>query len=126
MRRSTNILQAPHSGGGCDIDDGSPAAPYHVRPDGLRRQENDVQFLAQGFVPLIKGHVAKGCHANASAIVVQDVDAARGTNGCLDPAIDGIFTRCRSEEHTSELQSLMRNSNAVFCLKKKTNNNITS
>src|SRR3546814_10452418 len=26
----------------------------------------------------------------------------------------------RSEEHTSELQSLMRNSNAVFCLKKKT------
>src|SRR3546814_5762678 len=27
----------------------------------------------------------------------------------------------RSEEHTSELQSLMRNSYAVFCLKKKTN-----
>src|SRR3546814_10042134 len=25
---------------------------------------------------------------------------------------------CRSEEHTSELQSLMRNSYAVFCLKK--------
>src|SRR3546814_4503250 len=33
---------------------------------------------------------------------------------------------CRSEEHTSELQSLMRISYAVFCLKKKkqnTNNN---
>src|SRR3546814_5219411 len=29
----------------------------------------------------------------------------------------------RSEEHTSELQSLMRISYAVFCLKKKTNNN---
>src|SRR3546814_4416635 len=28
---------------------------------------------------------------------------------------------CRSEEHTSELQSLMRISYAVFCLKKKTN-----
>src|SRR3546814_2670587 len=28
-------------------------------------------------------------------------------------------TRVRSEEHTSELQSLMRNSYAVFCLKKK-------
>src|SRR3546814_4853356 len=26
---------------------------------------------------------------------------------------------CRSEEHTSELQSLMRNSYAVFCLKTK-------
>src|SRR3546814_10501645 len=31
----------------------------------------------------------------------------------------------RSEEHTSELQSLMRNSYAVFCLKKKKINNNT-
>src|SRR3546814_5927338 len=31
----------------------------------------------------------------------------------------------RSEEHTSELQSLMRISYAVFCLKKKTKNTIT-
>src|SRR3546814_2523604 len=31
----------------------------------------------------------------------------------------------RSEEHTSELQSLMRISYAVFCLKKKTNNSTT-
>src|SRR3546814_3528717 len=31
-------------------------------------------------------------------------------------------TALRSEEHTSELQSLMRISYAVFCLKKKTNN----
>src|SRR3546814_7825890 len=30
--------------------------------------------------------------------------------------------RRRSEEHTSELQSLMRTSYAVFCLKKKKNN----
>src|SRR3546814_3218844 len=30
--------------------------------------------------------------------------------------------QARSEEHTSELQSLMRISYAVFCLKKKTNN----
>src|SRR3546814_7660182 len=29
---------------------------------------------------------------------------------------------CRSEEHTSELQSLMRISYAVFCLTKKTKN----
>src|SRR3546814_6611399 len=31
---------------------------------------------------------------------------------------------CRSEEHTSELQSLMRISYAVFCLKKKHTNQI--
>src|SRR3546814_9793867 len=30
----------------------------------------------------------------------------------------------RSEEHTSELQSLMRNSSAVFCLKKQKPHNI--
>src|SRR3546814_2981354 len=33
------------------------------------------------------------------------------------PKVMNIF--CRSEEHTSELQSLMRISYAVFCLKKK-------
>src|SRR3546814_2173043 len=36
----------------------------------------------------------------------------------LDFAFTAVF---RSEEHTSELQSLMRNSYAVFCLKKKKN-----
>src|SRR3546814_4546193 len=34
----------------------------------------------------------------------------------------GSYLSIRSEEHTSELQSLMRNSYAVFCLKKKTKN----
>src|SRR3546814_6283516 len=33
---------------------------------------------------------------------------------------------CRSEEHTSELQSLMRISYAVFCLKKKMKNDSKS
>src|SRR3546814_10436873 len=35
-------------------------------------------------------------------------------------AVEAALTH-RSEEHTSELQSLMRISYAVFCLKKKTN-----
>src|SRR3546814_8990381 len=34
--------------------------------------------------------------------------------------------RLRSEEHTSELQSLMRTSYAVFCLKKKNINTTTT
>src|SRR3546814_5775255 len=37
-----------------------------------------------------------------------------------DRPVRGLMTR--SEEHTSELQSLMRISYAVFCLKKKTQN----
>src|SRR3546814_7644355 len=54
-----------------------------------------------------------------------------GATAELDPA-DGPFlvvdigggSTERSEEHTSELQSLMRISYAVFCLKKKNKNNI--
>src|SRR3546814_9421703 len=40
------------------------------------------------------------------------------SNGSLWTVPD-FRKRLRSEEHTSELQSLMRNSYAVFCLKKK-------
>src|SRR3546814_5599120 len=40
------------------------------------------------------------------------------------PGGGGEFRFLRSEEHTSELQSLMRISYAVFCLKKKTDNQI--
>src|SRR3546814_6485682 len=46
-----------------------------------------------------------------------------GGEGQLDDAeparAEGHGRRQRSEEHTSELQSLMRTSYAVFCLKKK-------
>src|SRR3546814_1094083 len=49
-----------------------------------------------------------------------DGDARRR---CETRGIDLFRTADRSEEHTSELQSLMRNSYAVFCLKKKNTNN---
>src|SRR3546814_2400812 len=42
---------------------------------------------------------------------------ASGAGAVCDPSLR------RSEEHTSELQSLMRISYAVFCLKKKRNKN---
>src|SRR3546814_10483620 len=44
--------------------------------------------------------------------------ASAGDRGALFPA---PLLSPRSEEHTSELQSLMRISYAVFCLKKKNN-----
>src|SRR3546814_3561685 len=40
--------------------------------------------------------------------------------------ISEVFPDNRSEEHTSELQSLMRISYAVFCLKKKKNKAIST
>src|SRR3546814_10840994 len=39
--------------------------------------------------------------------------------GCSNSLIAIDVAEVRSEEHTSELQSLMRTSYAVFCLKKK-------
>src|SRR3546814_9663578 len=39
------------------------------------------------------------------------------------PRVRGNLGRLRSEEHTSELKSLMRISYAVFCLKKKKTHN---
>src|SRR3546814_3000992 len=54
-------------------------------------------------------------------------DAPRlAVRGSRQGAAVGYGQKCRaigrSEEHTSELQSLMRISYAVFCLKKKTKN----
>src|SRR3546814_7117143 len=47
-------------------------------------------------------------------------DRPVGANlGLWDLSVKSLFWIHRSEEHTSELQSLMRISYAVFCLKKK-------
>src|SRR3546814_4137320 len=53
-----------------------------------------------------------------------DITQGREANP-FDRAIDNQISRLRSEEHTSELQSLMRNSYAVFCLKKKNINRLS-
>src|SRR3546814_1228400 len=66
----------------------------------------------------------------------RDHSSARSWSACANDAGSGEADRSadyrlgcsaspRSEEHTSELQSLMRISYAVFCLKKK-NNTTTS
>src|SRR3546814_7192730 len=66
-------------------------------------------------------------HERAAAMIVRLSDLT------IPPFADrskrrGIDAAARSEEHTSELQSLMRISYAVFCLKKKKKQvtNITS
>src|SRR3546814_1337791 len=53
--------------------------------------------------------------------VLQQVASASPSQAQLFEAL-----RSRSEEHTSELQSLMRISYAVFCLKKKKNTQVKS
>src|SRR3546814_1824500 len=63
-----------------------------------------------------------------TALDAIDLDIAEGEFvAIMGPSGCGKSTAPRSEEHTSELQSLMRISYAVFCLKKKTHKqNITN
>src|SRR3546814_4279922 len=53
--------------------------------------------------------------------VAREMAGWSGTSRSCFKNVDGTrpHATCRSEEHTSELQSLMRISYAVFCLKKK-------
>src|SRR3546814_1449233 len=57
----------------------------------------------------------------AQALLASDEEQV---HRCLDQQFDRELSMLasRSEEHTSELQSLMRISYAVFCLKKKQKN----
>src|SRR3546814_3351519 len=68
----------------------------------------------------------KNCAAGRFGVFVQSRLAACAYRMSRDPeelfplSRTEIFISARSEEHTSELQSLMRISYAVFCLKTKT------
>src|SRR3546814_1815054 len=59
---------------------------------------------------LVKGGFIIGAEGGSGVFL------ARGTDGSWSPP---AFYTLRSDEHTSELQSLMRISYAVFCLNKK-------
>src|SRR3546814_9178727 len=60
------------------------------------------------------------CTALAVPSIVGDLDpVAAVAFGPVQSGIGASQQHMRSEEHTSELQSLMRISYAVFCLKKK-------
>src|SRR3546814_9055225 len=86
--------------------------------------------LLQGRVPAChQGRSAAGLESEARSLQAQP---CRGEAEARDAPILAKMPRCadrgdpradrwlgRSEEHTSELQSLMRISYAVFCLKKK-------
>src|SRR3546814_2982807 len=53
-----------------------------------------------------------------SSLFAPDLFFTRTALPDESPRVARPFRSTRSEEHTSELQSLMRNSYAVFCLKK--------
>src|SRR3546814_9725975 len=86
---------------------------------GLIPSFDSVGFWAPAFLivlRLIQGFSTGGEYGGAATFMAEySPDAKRGFCGSFLE----FGTLARSEEHTSELQSLMRISYAVFCLKKK-------
>src|SRR3546814_7427958 len=79
-----------------------PAGPLSVRWRHLPR-------LAPWLIAFLRNTTRNRVEANSHAIAAL-----------IHGVFDAYDVLIRSEEHTSELQSLMRISYAVFCLKKKT------
>src|SRR3546814_3589751 len=68
----------------------------------------------------VDAHIERHGRGEREAVLVIEELVGGETEVGEDP-VDAVDARGRSEEHTSELQSLMRISYAVFCLKKKKN-----
>src|SRR3546814_2623081 len=99
------------AGEGQPVDDARPVRHAKARPPRLRillgraGQDADTGAAAGDLGQDVAGAaVRRHRHAGAEMIARQTPEA---------------LALLRSEEHTSELQSLMRISYAVFCLKKK-------
>src|SRR3546814_7958238 len=101
------------------IDGGSlkVAAQYNLSGSGV------IFVLKNGATIDING----GSNISFTAPTSDQITASPGTYNNISSEFGGVLifedkaTSVRSEEHTSELQSLMRISYAVFCLKKKKN-----
>src|SRR3546814_4530455 len=101
----------------------------HVRtPSVPTRRSSDLVGGAQDRQRIIDDDQSLACGAARETVSVvidrggfaneQRVELGNMAIVALVEKFD-IEANTRSEEHTSELQSLMRNSYAVFCLKKK-------
>src|SRR3546814_7835910 len=98
---------------------------HHPRPhrhDDAILGGDDVESLG----PILADPVQRTAAARAAAGLRRDLDLVTRKMRRQRGAGSSAARLRRSEEHTSELQSLMRISYAVFCLKKKNNNTQTT
>src|SRR3546814_5713410 len=90
-------------------------------PAGELAPETVLDFLVGlGLTQLLEGQRVDPLAENAENRGKNRDGRDRGKHDGSNGAVSHRF-EARSEEHTSELQSLMRISYAVFCLKKKIN-----
>src|SRR3546814_5801077 len=87
-------------------------------------QHADFPSGQTGLYGATESYLLNGIYAQADSVTLSEDPDPNVTGNVLEVggvgAAPGTLRRVlRSEEHTSELQSLMRISYAVFCLKKK-------
>src|SRR3546814_6190841 len=106
----------------CYIKDDSMIATYVGVPKSevVRIRAKARRAPSERIGPSLDGP-PKASERPDNSSVIQRTHAAQGSADLLK-ALERHYAR--SEEHTSELQSLMRISYAVFCLKKKNNQNL--
>src|SRR3546814_2071786 len=95
----------------------SDAEPGRPRPSARGAIHPLLDACRRGCVrpaPALRRHAQRGRGCTGTAVVAK---RARP---------DAVRRSPRSEEHTSELQSLMRSSYAVFCLKKQKKTKLTN
>src|SRR3546814_10042300 len=88
--------------------------PFHLN-DYVRYMQEFIRFLGPDV------HVISVCQPTVPVLAAISLMASNN-DPCLPRSM--VMMGGRSEEHTSELQSLMRISYAVFCFKKKKKHNI--
>src|SRR3546814_8518483 len=96
-----------------NLGDGNPPVAESITPYENAGSAAQLRYFVASTDPInaIQFYVAAGNMTSGTAYLLGMKKSSGGGNS--------IGVQLRSEEHTSELQSLMRISYAVFCLKKK-------
>src|SRR3546814_3162535 len=89
-----------------------------ILPRAVGRELDDLRVDARS----CPAALVRCIHATALRFVISPSRPIVNASPPAMTVIRGVQMQRRSEEHTSELQSLMRISYAVFCLKKKKTN----
>src|SRR3546814_2552823 len=121
---SSDLLQVYGSAGDLDWIAGA----YYFIEKGTERSDAKSFGFLNPAAPVARntdGNIRSTSYALFGQLNYDFTDRLRATAGfrytwdSRELVIHALTDRDRSEEHTSELQSLMRISYAVFCLKKK-------
>src|SRR3546814_1343689 len=96
--------------------------PRSTRTDTLFPYTTLFRSDTNGFDLVLRGVIADGAINNGGNFINKRGAGTLTLSGANTYSNRTVIDAGRSEEHTSELQSLMRISYAVFCLKKKKNN----